>query len=175
MKKTIRIQNKNDLVKIREKIEKNICIVRKQLQNFLESMDTLQLFHEIKFHKTVSDPLTEEPENFLEVVNQYYTYLVSLNAVEMLMEIHKGHAFILNLGNVNGYDIVSEDASIIAECFAATSYRSNRKLSKDLERLSRNKDAAHKYVFFYDMEFTEQHKPYYVKKYPDIVIQKILI
>ena len=74
------------------------------------------------------------------------------------------------MGNVSGYDIESRDGEVVAECFAATSYQSNRKLAKDLKRLSENNNAAYKYEFFYDMEFTDKSKGYYENKYPDVKI-----
>lgn len=54
-------------------------------------------------------------------------------AVEYLYKIYPAQAFIVNWGNVPGYDIESADGTIIAECFAATSYKSNGKLAADLK------------------------------------------
>lgn len=84
-------------------------------------------------------------------------------AVEYLYKIYPAQAFIVNWGNVPGYDIESADGTIIAECFAATSYKSNGKLAADLKRLAGNIEAEHKYEFFYDKDFTENYKEYYKK------------
>lgn len=64
------------------------------------------------------------------------------------------------------------DGTIIAECFSATSYKSNGKLVADLKCLACNTEAENKYEFFYDKDFTESHKEYYREKYPDIEIVK---
>ena len=71
-----------------------------------------------------------------------------------------------------GYDIESQDGTIIAECFAATSYKSNGKLTADLKRLNENKTALVKYEFFYDKEFKDEQKPFYNEKYPTVTIIK---
>jgi hypothetical protein len=92
-------------------------------------------------------------------------------AVEYLLKIFPDKAFIINWGNASGYDIVSEDRCVICECFAATSYRSNRKLSSDLKRLNKA-SADYRYEFFYDKEYTESQNKYYNSKYPNIQIIK---
>ena len=53
---------------------------------------------------------------------------------------------------------------IIAECFSATSYKSNGKLVADLKCFACNTEAENKYEFFYDKDFMENHKEYYREK-----------
>ena len=170
--KSIVMSNREDLNSYREKIFNNLNIGMDYLKELLDSNDAFEFFKCIKYDKTVIDPLTGEAENLIEVINQCQTYMVSIMAVEYLFSIHSKHSFKKNFGKIAGYDIESEDGSIIAECFASTSYRSNNKLVKDLHRLDSNKIAKYKYEFFYDLEFTENSKVYYQKKYPDIIIIK---
>jgi hypothetical protein len=124
-----------------------------------------------KYEKLVAEPLSGKQENLIEVINQSMTYIVSIMAVEYLLKIFPDKAFVINWGNVSGYDILSEDGCVICECFAATSYRSNGKLSSDLKRLNKA-SADYKYEFFYDKEYTESQHKYYHGKYPDIQIIK---
>ena len=133
---------------------------------------TLDIFKAFKFDKIASEPLTGKPENLIEVINQAHTYLISIMAVQYLYKIYPTQEFIINWGNIPGYDIESVDGTIIAECFAATSYKSNGKLTADLKRLMSNNTAIHKYEFFYDKEFTEKHKEFYQEKYPGIEVIK---
>ena len=140
------------------------------LNGLLKNEDSLGFFKRVKFEKTVVDPLTGEPENLIEVINQCQTYLVSFMGAEQLISKFPDKEFIINLGNISGYDIESRDEEVVAECFAATSYQSNGKLAKDLKHLSENNNAAYKYEFFYDMEFTDKSKGYYENKYPDVKI-----
>lgn len=172
MEKSVLIRNKEDLKHYREQIKMNLNLGFKNLIHLIETDDVLNVFQKMKFEKIVIEPLTGEPENLLEVVNQCHTYLVSIMGMEYLLEIFPDTSFTINFGNVSGYDIESEDGRIIAECFAATSYRSNGKLAADLIRLAENENAKYKYEFFYDKEFTEKNKTYYQDKYPDIMIVK---
>lgn len=170
--KSIVIKNVEELKRYRATIVENLSTGVEMIKELLDTNDPLSFFKTIKFEKSITDPLTGEPENFIEVVNQSQTYLVTLMGAEYLLLKHPDTVFKVNLGNVSGYDIESVDGKIIADCFAATSYRSNRKLTKDLKRLAENECAEHRYEFFYDTEFTEEHNLYYKKAYPQIEIIK---
>ncbi len=172
MGEPIYVNNIDALTKYRVKIMRNLEKSLEQMKEMLETSDALTFFKKAKFEKTAIDPLSGKTENLIEVINQCHTYLISLMAAEYLLKKHPGLSFRINLGNISGYDIESDDEQIIAECFAATSYKSNSKLTKDLKRLSENQKAIHKYEFFFDKEFTEKSKEYYQKKYPDIEIVK---
>jgi hypothetical protein len=112
----------------------------------------------IKFTQSGYDPLFENPLNFIEQTNQTFTYIVSLAAVENLLSLYPDMSFKVNFGTSAGYDIESEDGSIICECFAATAPDSNNKLKSDIERLYKNQSAVKKYVIYY----TEISKEKYV-------------
>ena len=172
MSKQIVVHNKNELDKYKSNILTNLNSSVKMLQQVVNNNDVLDAFKIFKFDKMATEPLTGNPENLIEVINQTHTYLISIMAVEYLYKIYPAQTFVINWGNIPGYDIESVDGTIIAECFAATSYKSNGKLSADLKRLAINAEADHKYEFFYDKEFSENHKAYYKEKYPDIEIVK---
>lgn len=172
MDKTVEVCCKIELNDYRKRIMDNLNLGVIRLKELMENCETFALFQNMKFEKIAIDPLTGEPENLLEVVNQCHTYMISVMGVEYLLERHPDTTFRINFGNVSGYDIESIDGSIIAECFAATSYRSNGKLAADLKRLAENTTAEYKYEFFFDKEFTEKNKIYYQDKYPDIAIVK---
>jgi len=103
----------------------------------------------LKFDQIGRDPLDRErPLNLIEQLNQTFTYLTTLRGVKFLLEHHpKGAPFTVNLGTSAGPDIVSSDKNIVAEVFAATSPKSNNKLKKDLDKVSKMA-AKHKYVFY---------------------------
>ena len=119
--------------------------------------------------KAMIDSLSGKPENLVEVINQSQTYFVTLAATEYLLSHYPEKSFLLNWGNVSGYDIESTDGEIIAECFAATSYRSNGKLTADLKRLFGDR----KYEFFYACDFSDTSKKYYENKYVGVCIVKL--
>ena len=172
MSKQIVVHNTAELDKYKNTIWDNLNSSTNMLQQVLNNNDALDAFKIFKFEKIATEPLSGNPENLIEVINQAHTYLISIMAVEYLYKLYPAQAFIINWGNIPGYDIESVDGTIIAECFAATSYKSNGKLATDLKRLAGNTEAEHKYEFFYDKDFTENHKEYYKEKYPDIEIVK---
>lgn len=157
--------------KIKTHIDKTISALRSLIDK--EPQNAMDLIAAFKYDKIAFDPLSGDPENLIEVINQCQTYLISLKAVEYLLDKHPGESFTLNWGNIPGYDIAAKENKIIAECFAARSYRSNQKLVKDLKRLSEEKGAQFKYEFFFDKEFEDKHLQYYANKYPGIKIVKI--
>lgn len=90
----------------------------------------------LKIRKMALEPLSGKPENLIGVINQAHTYLIFIMAVEYLYKLYPAQTIIINWGNVSGYNIESVDGAIIAECFVATSYKSNGKLAANLKRLA---------------------------------------
>lgn len=172
MTKPLQVNSLEELHRYKTRIEQNLKACKENLQVLLEQEAPFSLFGKMKYEKIGIEPLTGEAENIIEVINQAQTYLVSIKAAEYLLMEYPEHSFMINWGNIPGYDLESEDGSIIAEVFAATSYRSNGKLAADLNRLSQNTTAEHRYEFFYDREFSETNRTYYEGRYPDIKIIK---
>jgi hypothetical protein len=165
------IHSIDELKTYKEIIASNLDKGIKQLQELLAKGNPTYIFQVFKFEKFVAEPLSGNQENLVEVINQSMTYIVSIMAVEYLLKTFPDKSFVVNWGNASGYDIVSEDGRVICECFAATSYRSNGKLSSDLKRLNKA-NADYKYEFFYDKEYTDSQYKYYHGKYPNIQIIK---
>jgi hypothetical protein len=122
--------------------------------------EPMALLKSLRFELVGHDPLTGEPLNVVEQLNQTFTILVTLSAVERLIELHPdAGGFRLALGT-SGRDIESVVPDMVAaEVFSATHPGSNQKLKKDLARLSAD-PARHRYVFFaapgYDVGRQEQ-------------------
>lgn len=160
-----------------KQIEKYRCKVLENINNSVDLLDknrkaisNLEFFQQIKFNKSYKDTLFEDPTNFIEQINQTATYLVCLSAVNLLLTKHPSHSFKVNFGTKQGYDITSEDSSIICECFAVTAPDSNGKLKKDTERVACNRYAIAKYVVFYSAIPKHTHITNIRKKYPDVEI-----
>jgi hypothetical protein len=109
----------------------------------------LELLTAVRFQTVGHDPLTGEPLNMIEQLNQTFTILVSLRAVERLIELHpEAKGFKLALATSSGRDIKSVEPDLVAaEVFSATHPGSNQKLKKDIARLISDQ-AHHRYVFF---------------------------
>jgi len=121
-----------------------------KLGELLMDGDPLELLAQMKFNRIGRDPLQPTRElNLIEQVNQTFTYLVSVRAVEFLFRAHPEIAsYRLNLGTASGSDIVADDGSVAAEVFAATKPSSNNKLRKDIAKV-KTSEAQHQYVFFH--------------------------
>ena len=173
MANTVTINSADELRTYKATILSNLAKSVWDISAIIESENAQEVFRQFKFEKIATEPLSGKPENLVEVINQSQTYLVTLAATEYLLCLYPEKAFILNWGNVSGYDIESTDGTIVAECFAATSYRSNGKLTADLKRLSANQTALQKYEFFYASDFSDASKKYYESKYAGVRIVKL--
>ena len=82
-------------------------------------------------------PLENRDLNLVEQVNQTFTILVSLAAVEWLFNYEPTTApFTLNPGTKSGSDILGQQENLAAEVFAAVRPSNNRKLNLDIERVA---------------------------------------
>jgi hypothetical protein len=113
------------------------------------SGEPLAVLKALRFEMVGYDPLTGEPLNIVEQLNQTFTILVTLHAIERLIELHpEAGGFRLALGTRSGRDIESVRLNhVAAEVFSATRPTSNQKLRKDVARLTADA-ALHRYVFF---------------------------
>lgn len=129
----------------------------------------------IKFEKIISDRVFGEPLNFIEHLNQTFTYLVCLYAARTVLERCAATSITVNFGTHPGYDVTSDGGSILCECFASTSVKSNEKLKKDVLRLHESTLASQKFVFFYSHAGTAD-TPYIQRlaaNYPDVSLCSI--
>jgi hypothetical protein len=119
--------------------------------NWLRSFNgaPLELLTALRFQTVGYDPLSGSSLNVIEQLNQTFTILVSLRAVERLIEMHpEANGFRMALGTSSGRDIESVEPNLVAaEVFSATHPASNQKLKKDIARLTADR-ARHRYVFF---------------------------
>lgn len=111
--------------------------------------EPLELLRTLRFQEVGHDPLTSEPLNLVEQLNQTFTILVSLRAVGRLITMHPdAGGFRLALATSSGRDIESVVPDLVAaEVFSATHPGSNQKLKKDIARLAAD-PARYRYVFF---------------------------
>ncbi len=111
--------------------------------------EPMAVLKKLRFDAVGHDPLTGSPLNVVEQLNQTFTILVSLRAVEKLIELHpEAGGFTLALGTASGRDIESVTPGLVAaEAFSATHPDSNQKRRKEISRLA-DDPAQHRYVFF---------------------------
>ncbi len=160
---------------LKDTIIKSCNLTQKRIQSLLQDSEGIDFFHAIKFAQIGKDPIKDNSLNFIEQLNQTFTYLVSIEAVKYLLKVHPESApYTMNLGTQSGYDIISTNGDIIAEVFSATSPTSNDKINKDCKKLIANDTAVFKYVFFYCPE-NINNLNYYQKKFSCVKIIPINI
>lgn len=169
-KEVVRCRLFKNMEQVNEYRTKIIDNTEKYMTARLQDSIGLEFLRKIKFDKHGYDPLFEEPTNFIEQTNQTWTYLVCLSAVEYFLKEYPGKSFYVNFGTKSGYDVVSEDESIICECFATTVPNSNEKLEKDTLKVFSNENAKEKYIIFYASEQKPKQVANKMKKYPGVKI-----
>lgn len=121
-----------------------------QVQDLSSGAEALKVLWLLKSSPTGCDPLdATSPLNLIEQLNQTFTYIASARAVKVLLKEHpEAGPYTLNLGTTSGSDIESKiRGKVAAEVFAAVNTLNNRKLAKDIKKVSAC-EASHKYVFF---------------------------
>ena len=149
MTKVTRINNAAEIQQLRATILGTTDLAVARLKDLLDGGSPMEVFEKMRFEPVGCDPLdSSRPLNFVEQVNQAFTYLATLEATEWLLQRHPGAApFVLNLGTASGPDVASADGRLAAEVFAAVSPQNNRKLANDLDRVAKM-PATQRFVFF---------------------------
>ena len=164
--------SKEQVAELRHSVTTNAEISYIAFREQITKMQAMDFWAAIKFDRMGRDSITGQPQNLIEQINQMYSNLVVLDAVDDLLDTYPGTTFELQLGVSSGYDIQSTDGNIVAECFAVTMVSSNRKLEKDCKKLSAS-PAMKKYVFFYSHQDSHEKLQKQFVKYPDIIFKRI--
>jgi hypothetical protein len=116
-----------------------------------DASDPLELLRRMKFDAVGCDPIEGHSLNFIEQVNQTWTFAVALAATRQLLTLHPdvgGFRLAPGAHASIPLDIMSEaEGKVGAETFAAVSPRNNGKLTKDLTKMALRCE-LHRYVFF---------------------------
>ncbi len=150
MSKCIILERHSEIEDYRDTIRGSAEKTQMRLAELACDAAPLEFLYRLKFDAVGCDPLDSSRElNFVEQLNQCFTYLATFNAAELLFSNHSRiRTLTLNLGTKSGWDIESEDdGSLVAEVFAAVTPRNNGKLAKGIEKVSGAR-ARHRYVFF---------------------------
>lgn len=166
--KSYRIKSVNELEKYNELIKETSEKTISNIKGLLSKYDSIDILYHFKFSQVGYEPIQGYELNFIEQINQMFSHIVVLKAVEILLNRYPDKEFILNLGTQGGYDVLSVDNSIICECFSTTSPISNNKIKKDAEKLAKNTTADNKYIIFYSAEVNATTLDNIRDKYPDI-------
>lgn len=134
---------------LRAQIIQSIEVARAAVASSEKS--SLPWLTELRFGKLGIHPLSAHPLNFIEQINQTFTYLVALAGVRVLLDRHpEANGFLIAPGAHASLplDIMSKEPELVgAECFAAVEPTNNNKLNRDMAKL-RERSERYRYVFF---------------------------
>lgn len=139
----------SEVEELEKSLQETIEVSCQKLGHLITIHEPVSLFSQIKFQKIGVDPLDKNRSlNFIEQLNQSFTYLATIYAVKYLFEKYPEYGpFTLNLGTAKGFDIEGKNQRLVAEVFATTSTKNNKKLSTEKKKLEKVV-ADHRYIFF---------------------------
>ena len=167
------IRTVEEIEQLKEKIISNADTTYEQLKVRALDLSAIAFLAEVKFDKTGLDPLKGTELNFIEQLNQMFSDLVVLEGAEQLLRLNPGRELKLSFGPAPGFDIVSSDGEVVAECFAVTTATSNQKLQKDCSKLMCKAVGKQKHIFFYSRNDSEEKLHRIYDKYPEIRFTRI--
>jgi hypothetical protein len=126
-----------------------------------QSGDPLDLLLRLKFEAVGRHPIEDRPLNFIEQINQTWTFAVALAAAQQLLALHPdvgGFRLAPGAHASIPLDIMSEaEGKVGAETFAAISPRNNGKLVADLAKMAVRHE-LHRYVFFMSPQYPKAER-----------------
>ena len=166
----INIRNRDDIRRLQEKVRKQAKRTRDELKNL--NPEGMEALYAIKFCDLGYHPSEDRRLDFIEQINQTFTFMVSLAAAAKLIDWFPCcDGLRLNLGATSGRDIESISPNVVeAEVFSAKHPRNANKLKKDIDRLSTS-SAANQYVFFFAPSHQAGQQPELEQRYPDTKAQ----
>ena len=167
------IESKQQIIVLREQMKENFLRSVNQVKEMINKNNEEDLLLSIKIDKTVCDPITGQPSNFVEMINQYYSNMVIAIAAEKILEMFPGQCLQLNTGTKTGFDIASLDNTVVCECFSVVKATNNQKVKKDSEKLLKT-NSKHRFLFFYSREDTTTSIERITKKYPKIQYYRVM-
>ena len=159
--------------RLRTVVLQNLKKSKAAIEKIFEGENAIETLSIVKFKEAAFDPIKGTQLNFVEVLNQAFSDLVVLYAVEELLSRHPEQTFEIRLGAQSGHDIESKDGKIVGECFSVTKMNSNNKLKRDTEKLLLLGEDVHKYIFFYSDKDSDETIDRFTKKYPQITYVRV--
>lgn len=166
------VNSKEQIAELRSAITQNAEMSYLVLREELSRKAPMEFWAALKFDRMGRDPVSGQPQNLIEQINQMYSSLVVLSAADDLLDMHPGVTLELQLGVSSGYDIHSSDGQIVAECFSVTTVSSNRKLDKDCKKLEIS-NATEKYIYFYSHQDSIDKLQKQFDKHPNIIFKRV--
>lgn len=165
-----------------DKITRNLELMKNTMFSNTSYTTGLDWLYDLKFNKTYIDPLLGGQQNFIEIINQTFTYYTSLLAAKDIFNSYNWVQSIdMNLGSKKGVDIESDVSSngeiILAEVFSVVDPGNNSKLSKELNNIllriptKGNVIKEYRHIYFHSPD----SKGYYHKKFKHTNVNGVVV
>ena len=165
--------SKSQVYELKNKMNESAERTYDKLKIMMESSTPLEILFQMKFNKIGFDPVDGDELNIIEQINQLFSDLVVMAALEELFDIYPSKKFETHMGAEAGFDIESTDGEVVAECFAVTTAASNGKLKKDSEKLINKASKQKKYIYFYSQNDIDEKLERIYEKFPEINYRRI--
>ena len=125
----------------------------------LFALSPMELFWQAKFNRIGLDPIELHSTNLVEQIHQLWTHVAALEASRILLTKHPSSGAMKLAPGAHKWqplDIMSEDGQVGAEVFATVHPANNKKLERDIEKLSR--EVGKLYIFFMSPKYPNTAK-----------------
>jgi hypothetical protein len=143
------VRSQDDAARLMEVVRASALRVRDWMAS--QTGDPLETLRKMKFEPIGFHPVEDRALNFVEQINQTWTFAVAIAATKQLLNLHPdvgGFRLAPRAHAALDLDIMSvEPGQVGAETFAAVTPRNNGKLAADLAKLA-GRPKTHRYVFF---------------------------
>ena len=143
------------IVRSTQEIEQYLATIQQSSAQAVAALIALannpnHLFWQMKFLQIGRHPIEDRGLNLVEQINQTWTFVAAFEATRLLLQKHPAQTYLLSPGAHAAlrFDIMNTNEDICAETFAAVTPDNNNKLEKDIAKLEKHPDIAHRYVFF---------------------------
>lgn len=172
MKSVFKVASLEDIALYEERIRGHSAQTFGTVKSLLDQ-DPIAFLARMKFGKLGKHPIEDRSINFIEQLNQTFTYLTALEAAKLIFKWHPdcgglilapgAHAPKKPCGAVR-LDIESLKPDYIgAETFSAATPKSNSKIDKDLDKLA-TRTESHRYIFFSSPKHPEPQRQIHLER-----------
>lgn len=155
------VRSPKELDQYRDRILENVEQAVQRLVN--EDATYFKKFFQMKFEQVGFHPVADKPLNFIEQLNQTFTYLAAVDGARMIWKFHPEVRELTVYPGAHApkgtLDIEATDgaSSIGAETFSAVKPSNNGKLNRDIQKLLTRKE-VYRYIFFISPKYPENKR-----------------
>ena len=168
----IEVSSLDDIEKVEARIRSNAVQLIRAIKD--SSVSEMALFERLRFQEFGRHPISDEPLNAVEQLNESWTFLVALSATRQLLKWHPdagGFRLAPGAHMAQALDVMSVRQGLVgAETFAAVRGSNNKKLNRDIAKM-RDRTERHRYVMFASSDAPDQRTQRLLEKEKESGVQ----